>query len=93
MSRLTSTRDATPSASLPSLFFMARFFLQIENGAKAETYLRAGPLALQPNHGDAMADLAVALAMQGPERLQDAMDMLEEAESLGAAGDSFTRRR
>lgn len=67
--------------------------MQVEDGAKAEKHLKAGPLALQPEHGDALADLSVALAMQGQDRLEEAVEILEEAEALGAAGESFTRRR
>lgn len=70
-----------------------RFFLQIEDGEKAEVYLRGGPLAMKPDHGDAMADLAVALAMQGGEKINEAMEALQKAEALGAAGNGFARRR
>lgn len=67
--------------------------MQIEEGAKAEKHLKAGPLTLQPEHGDALADLSVSLAMQGQGRMQEAVEILEEAEALGAAGESFNRRR
>lgn len=70
-----------------------RFFLQVEDGKKAEEYLRAGALALQPEHGEAMADLAVSVAMQGDDRFGEAMELIQRAEELGAAGDSFSRRR
>lgn len=79
--------------SLPCCTHAHRFFLQSEDGERAEAYLKAGPLALQPEHGDALADLSVALAMQGQDRLQEAVETLERAEALGAAGESFTRRR
>lgn len=70
-----------------------RFFLQTEEGVKAEAYLKKGALAMQPDHGDGLADLAVALAMQGMDRIKEAMEMIEKAEDLGASGESFTRRR
>lgn len=49
-----------------------------------------------PDHGDALADLAVALAMQGadnPNKVHEAMDMIEQAKELGASGSSFDTRR
>lgn len=73
-----------------------RFFLQTQEGEKAEAYLRKGALSAMPDHGDGLADLAVAMAMQAegnPEKMAEAMATLEKAEQSGAAGSSFDKRR
>lgn len=70
--------------------------MQTQEGEKAEAYLKKGVLELMPEHADALADLAVALAMQGDEdilKVQEAIGLIERAENLGAAGDSFDKRR
>lgn len=49
-----------------------------------------------PDHGDGLADLAVAMAMQGeenPDKMTEAMATLEKAEKGGASGSSFDKRR
>lgn len=49
-----------------------------------------------PDHGDGLADLAVALAMQGDEnkeKLREAIDAMDRAEELGASGAGFEQRK
>ena len=73
-----------------------RYFLQSQEGEKAEAYLRKGALSTMPDHGDGLADLAVAMAMQGegnPDKMTEAMATLEKAEQSGASGNSFDKRR
>lgn len=73
-----------------------RFFLQSQEGDKAEERLRKGALSIMPDHGDALADLAVAMALQGaedPDKMAQAMDTLERAEKNGASGSSYEKRR
>lgn len=73
-----------------------RYFLQSQDGDKAEAYLRKGALSLMSDHGDALADLAVAMAMQGednPGKTKEAMITIEKAERSGASGNSFENRR
>lgn len=73
-----------------------RFFLQSQEGDKAEAYLRKGALSTMPDHPDGLADLAVAMAMQGegnPIKMAEALETLEEAEKSGASGKSFDKRR
>ena len=70
--------------------------MQSQEGDKAEAYLRKGVLALMPDHGDANADLAVALSMQAVddlEKVKEAFAAIEKARELGASGVSFDRRR
>lgn len=74
-----------------------RFFLQTQEGDKAEAYLRKGALSIMPDHGDGLADLAVAMSMQGaagnPDKMSEAMSMIQQAEQRGASGSSFDKRR
>ncbi|CBN75936.1 TPR repeat-containing protein [Ectocarpus siliculosus] len=89
--------DGVPDSTLAVVQLnLARFFLQAQDGDKAEAYLRNGTLSLLPEHGDALADLAVAMAMQGkenPAKLEQAVIMIEKAERNGASGKSFENRR
>ena len=74
----------------------SRFFLQSQEGDKAEAYLRKGALSIMPDHGDGLADLAVAMAMQGEgdaDKMTEALAMMEKAEKSGASGNSFDKRR
>lgn len=50
-----------------------------------------------PDHGDALADLAVALTQQvkggNPDKMAEAVEALEKAKKSGASGTSFDKRR
>lgn len=70
--------------------------MQAQEGQKAEEYLKKGALSIMPDHGDGLADLAVALAMQGDEnkeKLREAIDAMDRAEELGASGAGFEQRK
>ncbi|CAN0075212.1 unnamed protein product, partial [Hapterophycus canaliculatus] len=89
--------DGVPDSTLVVVQLnLARFFLQSQKGDKAEELLRKGALSMMPDHGDALADLAVAMALQGaedPEKMAQAMETIERAEKSGASGSSFEKRR
>lgn len=72
--------------------------MQTNEGDKAEAYLRKGALSIMPDHGDGLADLAVAMAMQAeeggnPDKMAEAMETINKAEQSGASGLSFSKRR
>lgn len=49
-----------------------------------------------PEHGDGLADLAVALTQQvedNPDKMAEAIEAIELAEKNGASGKSFEKRR
>eukprot|EP00903_Cladosiphon_okamuranus_P006388 g6253.t1 len=89
--------DAVPDSTLVTVQLnLARFFLQSQEGDKAEAYLRKGALSIMPDHADGLADLAVAMALQGegnPDKMTEALETLEKAEKSGASGNSFDKRR
>ncbi|CAM9697162.1 unnamed protein product [Ascophyllum nodosum] len=89
--------ESVPDSTLVTVQLnLARFFLQAQDGKKAEAYLKKGALALMPDHGDGLADLSVALALQGGDdldKLREAVAVVERAEELGASGEGFESRR